>query len=140
MPRRKQEASQEELEILQLPDEEVKRRFNEFVEAWDQHEVAEARFTEFKAKANQPTPRSQTLFFEGIESVMRFNRQRRERVGRCEELRRNRDASAERVKESAFIVQVLLPPVCTLIHHQARSRYVIRNENGQVTVTRTCER
>jgi len=118
---------------MQLPDEEVITRFNEFVEAWDQRDVAESQLRKFEAKTDQPTPLN--LTFEGIESFMQFNRHRREYVERYEELRRNRDASVERAKEAVSIVQMLLPPVCMLIHHHAGSRYVIRNEKGRVTVS-----
>ena len=97
MTRRRQEASEEELRILQLPDEEVIAQLDEFVEAWEQHEDAKRQLQKFEANTAQPS--ALTHIFDGTDSFIDFNRRRREFVKRYEELRRNRDDKAERLRE-----------------------------------------
>jgi hypothetical protein len=126
--------SQKDIAIVQLPDEEIGSEFDRFVEAWEQHQAAEIEFRTFEAKTNEPLAMGRT--FEGIESFMQFNRQRREYVGRREELRRDWDDKEARLREHAEMVRVLLPTDSVLIHNYAGSRYVIRNDKGRVAVQR----
>jgi hypothetical protein len=81
-------------------------RFNEYVEAWEQREEAERQLKEFEANSSEP-PYPRELMFDGIDSLIEYNRKRREYLTRREELRRNRDESAKRLKERASVVQVL---------------------------------
>ena len=127
-----QEPNQEKFEILQLPDNEVRAKFDEYVEAWKQHEVAKSELQTFEASTSEPTP--MTSQFEGVGSFMEFNERRREYVKQREALRRNQDDSAVRLREAARVLGVLLPRNCTLIHHFAGRQYVIGNHRGRITV------
>ena len=127
-----QEPNQERFEILQLPDNEVRAKFDAYAEAWKQHEVTKSELQAFEASTSEPSP--MTSQFESVESFMEFNGRRREYVKRYEALRRNQDGSAARLKEIARVLRVLLPRNCTLIHHYAGRQYVIRNHRGHVTV------
>jgi len=128
----RQEPNQEKYEILQFPDNQVRAKFDEYVEAWKQHEVAKSELQAFEASTSEPSPMASQ--FESVESFMEFNGRRREYVKHHEALRRNQDGSAARLKEIARVLGVLLPRNCTLIHHVAGRQYVIRNHRGHVTV------
>ena len=132
MAGQRQEPNQERFEILQLPDNEVRAKFDAYAEAWKQHEVTKSELQAFEASTSEPSP--MTSQFERVESFMEFNGRRREYVKRYEALRRNQDGSAARLKEIARVLRVLLPRNCTLIHHYAGRQYVIRNHRGHVTV------
>jgi hypothetical protein len=120
---------------LQLPDGEVKARFDELVEAWEQDEVAQKQLQEFEANTREPSAPAQ--LFEGIEAFMDYNRKRREYWKRREALRRNQEGAAERLEKSKRLIQVLLPRDHALIHERAGNRYVIQHQRGRViTLTR----
>ncbi len=133
MARQRQEPNEEDLKTLQLPDDEVRAKFDEYVEAWVQDEVAKRELQAFEASTSEPSP--MTSQFESVESFMEFYQRRREYWKQREALRSNKAGSVARLRAITRDLEVLLPRDCMLIHHYEGGRYVIRNMRGHVTVT-----
>lgn len=115
-----------------LPDDEVVAQLDALVEAWEQLQNAERELRVFDSSRGQPrVPAHQ---FGDTEDFLLFNQRRREYWQEREDIRRRRDDADKRFKESAGVVQVLLPERCGLIHHHAGFRHHVENRDGQIVV------